>query len=329
MTAEGAPDFRSLVRELEALGCFRPAPLSPLVDAALTLLSALALFALAARVPLWAGIPLFAIASLLHARLGWAMHDAAHGNIFLNRRLDEIFTWVFCFLLGEFPSGWRHGHNEHHRAPNVRSIDRDKRERWEPDRRYRSRWRAAIDVLVLVRRNGITLPRLLAFLGLRDGAYARRTRPDRFPAELAMAVAGTAVIVSLFVFLYGVWGIALYVPYSWIAGVYLNLIFAGNHYDRPAWDEPPELDFASQQVMTASNYSGGAGIRALCGGLENQIEHHLFPHMPRRHLRRAAPAVRRYCAEHHIPYLERSFSDAIRSVLDYHVAKVSDTPSPG
>ena len=144
-----------------------------------------------------------------------------------------------------------------------------------------------------------------------------------------MAVAGTVVILSFFVFLYGVWGIALYVPYSWIAGVYLNLIFAGNHYDRPAWDEPPELDFAAQQVTTASNYTGGAAIRALCGGLENQIEHHLFPHMPRRHLRRAAPVVRRYCAARGIPYVERSFVDAIRSVLDYHVAKVGDTPSIG
>jgi len=313
------PDFRSLVRELETLGCFRPAPLPPLVDAALTLLAALGLFALAAHVPLWAGIPIFAIASVLHGRIGWAMHDAAHGNLFLNRRLDEVFTWVFCFILGEFPTGWRHGHNAHHRAPNVRSVDRDKRERWEPDRRYRSRVWAAIDVLVLVRRNGITLPRLLAFLGVRDASYTKRTRPDRYKAEVVNSIAGTLVIVSSFVYLYGVWGIALYVPYSWIAGVYLNLIFAGNHYDRPAWDEPPALDFAAQQIVTASNYSGGAAIRVLCGGLENQIEHHLFPHMPRRHLRRAAPAVRRYCAAHGIPYVERSFVAATRSVLDYHV----------
>jgi fatty acid desaturase len=314
--------FQGLVRELEGLGCFRPAPLSTLADAALTLLSALALFALAAAAPLWAGIPLFVTASVLYARIGWAMHDAAHGNLCSNRALDEAFTWVFCCILGEFPSGWRHGHNAHHRAPNVRSIDRDKRERWEPDRRYRSRLGAAVDVLVLVRKNGTTLPRLLALLGIRDGAYARRARPDRFPAELVVAVAGTVVFTCFFVFLYGVWGLALYFAYSWVAGVYLNLIFAGNHYDRPAWDEPPALDYAAQQVVTASNYRGGDAMRFLCGGLENQIEHHLFPQMPRRHLRRAAPAVRRYCAEHGIPYVERSFVEAIRSVLDYHVVPV-------
>ena len=65
--------------ELEALGCFRPAPLAPLVDAALTFAGALALFVLAARSPLWAGIPLFAIASVLHARTGRRMHAAAPG----------------------------------------------------------------------------------------------------------------------------------------------------------------------------------------------------------------------------------------------------------
>jgi fatty acid desaturase len=306
------------VRELESLGCFRAAPVSPLVDAALTLAGAIGLFVLAARSPLWAAIPLFALASVLHGRIGWAMHDAAHGNLFMNRRLDEAFTWIFCFILGEFPTGWRHGHNAHHRAPNVRSVDRDKRERWEPDRRYRSRVWAAIDVLVLVRRGGVTLPRLLAFLGVRDGAYTHRTRPDRFRAELVNSLAGTAVIIAGFVYLWGPWGALLYVPYSWIAGVYLNLIFAGNHYDRPAWDESPALDFAALQVTTASNYTGGFQTRLWCGGLENQIEHHLFPHMPRRHLRRAAPSVRRYCAARGIPYIERSFAAATKTVLDYH-----------
>jgi len=313
------PDFPSLVRELESLGCFRPAPVPPLVDAALTLAAALGLFALAAQAPLWAAIPLFTLASVLHGRIGWAMHDAAHGNLFMKRGPDEVFTWIFCFILGEFPTGWRHGHNAHHRAPNVRSIDRDKRERWEPDRRYRSRLWAAIDVLVLVRRGGVTLPRLLAFLGVRDAAYTKRVRPDRFWPELANSLAGTLVIIGTLVYLWGPWGVALYVPYSWIAGFYLNLIFAGNHYDRPAWDEPPALDYAAQQISTASNYSGGFHTRLWCGGLENQIEHHLFPHMPRRHLRRAAPAVRRYCAAHGIPYVERSFAAATKSVLDYHV----------
>ncbi len=313
------PAFSELVAELRALGCFRPAPFGPLVDAALTFVSAVALFVLASQAPLWAAVPLFALASLLHARIGWAMHDAAHGNLFERKWTDEILTWVFCFLLGEFPSGWRHGHDAHHRATNIRSVDRDKRERWEPGRRYRSRVWAAIDVLVLVRRYGLTLPRLLAFLGIRDGVYAARTRPDRFPAELVAAVAGTIGILAFFVYLYGGWGIALYVPYSWIAGVYLNLIFAGNHYDRPAWDEPPALDFAARQILTTTNYSGGALVRALCGGLESHIEHHLFPKMPRSHLRRASPAVRRYCEARGMTYVERSFGDAVRSVIDYHV----------
>jgi fatty acid desaturase len=76
------------VRELESLGCFRPAPVPPLVDAALTFAAAVGAFALSAQAPLWAAIPLFVIASVLHGRIGWAMHDAAHGNLFMNRRLD-------------------------------------------------------------------------------------------------------------------------------------------------------------------------------------------------------------------------------------------------
>lgn len=43
------------------------------------------------------------------------------------------------------------------------------------------------------------------------------------------------------------------------------------------------------------------------GGLQFQIEHHLFPRVPRRNLRRIAPAVKKFCKKHDLPYRSADF----------------------
>ena len=54
------------------------------------------------------------------------------------------------------------------------------------------------------------------------------------------------------------------------------------------------------------------------GGLNYQIEHHLFPSMPRPHLRRAAPTIRAYCEDHGVPYTQtgllRSYAIVTRHI---------------
>ena len=57
-----------------------------------------------------------------------------------------------------------------------------------------------------------------------------------------------------------------------------------------------ELDFLRKQVLTSRNVRGGWLVDVALGGLNYQIEHHLFPNMPRANLRRAQPIVRAYCA---------------------------------
>ena len=53
-----------------------------------------------------------------------------------------------------------------------------------------------------------------------------------------------------------------------------------------------ELDFLRKQVLTSRNVRGGRLVDIALGGLNYQIEHHLFPNMPRANLRRAQPIVR-------------------------------------
>ena len=82
---------------------------------------------------------------------------------------------------------------------------------------------------------------------------------------------------------------------------------------------PPHLkvDFLRRQVLMSRNVSGGWFIHFLLGGLNFQIEHHLFPSMPCPNLRRLQPLVRRACLDNGITYTERSLPRAYRDVLRY------------
>ena len=65
-----------------------------------------------------------------------------------------------------------------------------------------------------------------------------------------------------------------------------------------------KLDFLRRQVLTSRNVRGGRWVDLAMGGLNYQIEHHLFPSMPSPTLRRAQPLVRAFCLRHDLPYEE-------------------------
>jgi phosphatidylserine synthase/fatty acid desaturase len=316
-----AIDFAALRRQVMDAGCFQPAPGRAVASFFLHLLAAGGLFAMAAYGPTWALVPLFTTASLAFYRLGWLMHDAAHGATFGSAPWNRRFATLVAGTLGELPSGWRYGHNRHHAAPNVRGRDLDQSERWDPDRRFRSAWVAALDLFLTSRFRGFWLPKSMLLLGLRDGYWAYRHHRSAFPVELAAAVAGFLVQLVWFILCFGAWAPLAFAAHWFIGLVYLNAAFAGNHYDLESFDPDAahQIPFDELQLRTTRNYRGGAVTRFVLGGLENQIEHHLFPNLPRHQLRRAAPLVRAYATSRGLPYHEATFFQAMRQVVRFHL----------
>lgn len=102
-----------------------------------------------------------------------------------------------------------------------------------------------------------------------------------------------------------------------VFGIYLGASFAPNHIGMPIVGADVRLDFLDKQVLTSRNVSGGWPMTALMGGLNYQIEHHLFPSMPRPHLRRARALVREHCRENQIGYTETSLGEALAIVVRY------------
>src|SRR5690606_16142717 len=87
-----------------------------------------------------------------------------------------------------------------------------------------------------------------------------------------------------------------------VFGVYMGGSFAPNHKGMPLLPQDVEVDFLRRQVLTSRNVTGGPLMNLAMGGLDLQIEHHLFPRMPSSNLRRVQPIVKQFCAEKNVVY---------------------------
>ena len=93
--------------------------------------------------------------------------------------------------------------------------------------------------------------------------------------------------------------------------------FAPNHVGMPIVPGDLKLDFLRRQVLMSRNVSGGWLVQFIFGGLNHQVEHHLFPSMPRPNLRKVQPIVRSFCTSNHVTYTEQRPLAAYRAIIRY------------
>ena len=102
-----------------------------------------------------------------------------------------------------------------------------------------------------------------------------------------------------------------------VFSLYLGISFAPNHKGMPIIDSATAAGFARRQVVTARNITGGRFTDFMLGGLNYQIEHHLFPSMPRPNLPRVQGLVRDFCAATDLGYSEESFAGSFRQIIHH------------
>ena len=83
----------------------------------------------------------------------------------------------------------------------------------------------------------------------------------------------------------------------------------------PVLAKGEQLDYLRKQVLTSRNVRGGRWVDFLLGGLNYQVEHHLFPSMPRPNLRHAQRLVQRFCVRHDLPYSQCGLLSSYAQVL--------------
>ena len=102
-----------------------------------------------------------------------------------------------------------------------------------------------------------------------------------------------------------------------VFGIYMGASFAPNHKGMPVIAPDAKIDFFTKQVRTSRNIRGGWWATWLMGGLNYQIEHHLFPSMARPYLAQSREIVRDYCKTLDVPYTETSLFRSYAIVIEY------------
>ena len=278
----------------------------------------------------WATLAIAVFLGIAATQLGFIGHDAGHRQIFESRRANRLLgLGIGNALIGMSYGWWVPKHNAHHAHPNEPGVDPD-----IGGGLPSASTRPAEPVAVKQRRLAAWMERrqaelffplmLLRSTGLYVSGFqdvVRRRRERSVVAEGLLLVAHAALYLTVvFWVLSPLKAIAFIAVHQAAFSLYLGCSFAPNHKGMRLLDhaDATDMSFAERQVVTARNLSGGRLIGFLFGGLNLQIEHHLFPTMPRPNLARAQAMVRAFCHDNELGYAEArpiaSYVQAVRAL---------------
>jgi fatty acid desaturase len=269
----------------------------------------------------WWTLAAAAYFAVVFAQLGFLGHDAGHQQVFTSRRRnDRLGLFLSNVCIGLSYSWWIDKHNRHHRNPNEIGRDPDVDRNvlaWTPEQASAQRGPVGV---VARHQAGFFFP-LLTFeaLNLHVGSIrALVANPRRHVLELSLlAVHVVGCLALLLLVLSPVRALAFIAVQQGLFGVYLGSSFAPNHKGMPILSSDDDLDFFRRQVMTSRNVIGGQFLTKVLGGLNYQIEHHLFPCMPSRNLPKCQPLVKAFCASRGVAYAESGLLASYGQVLTY------------
>src|SRR4051794_32635623 len=268
----------------------------------------------------WWTLLVAAFLAVAFAQLGLVAHDLAHRQVFRTKRPSEITGRIAANLgVGMSYGWWMDKHTRHHNNPNHDDLDPD----------------VAPEVLIWATRSAVGRRGLAGFVTRHQAGLffplltllstdlkvssikAVRAGIVKRPVleSALLLVHAVAYLSALFLVLSPLQAVAFLVVHQALFGVYLGMTFAPNHkgMPHPTGDE----DYLRKQVVTSRNVRGGWFTDIALGGLNYQIEHHLFPGMPSPNLRKAQPIVQEYCAEVGVPYEQTGLIESYRQALEH------------
>lgn len=271
----------------------------------------------------WAVVPLVVSLGLAMAGIGFAvMHDGGHGSYSSRRWLNRL-AFGTLDLMGGSSYMWHHKHNVlHHSFTNVEGVDDDIDSspfvRLSPSQRRR--WFHRLQHWYVFPLVGLGfVPKWALLDDWRSwirGRCGSRSIPRPRGLDAAQFVAGKVWHV--------VWALAIplalhpvlpvllcYFAVGAVMGITLAVVFQLAHAvegtvfaPEPRRGEKLELPFFEHQLATTVDFSPGNRLLTwYVGGLNYQVEHHLFPRISHLHYPALAPIVREVCRAHGVPYL--------------------------
>ena len=271
----------------------------------------------------WWQLAVAALFGVLFTQGAFLAHDGGHQQIFRSGRHNEWFSRIVGNLVVGLSIGWwNRKHNKHHGNPNVIGKDGD----------------IATGALVFVpgeetgrtgflgwvtRRQGWLFFPMLTLFGPvlhANSVQSLATTPGIKHRAVESVLLATRLIgfPALLMLTLGPWlGLAFLGVQLAVFGLYMGATFAPNHKGMPLLPKDLSIDFLRRQVLTSRNIRGGRFVEWAMGGLNYQVEHHVFPRMPSVNLRHVRPIVQEFCAERDIPYTETGLLESYGIIVRY------------
>ena len=263
-----------------------------------------------------------AFLAFVFGQIGFLGHDAGHRNITGSLRGNEIVGLGASFLIGLSRTWWVTAHNQHHSTPN--DLDQDPH--------------VDIPVLAYTEEAALSKSRIMRFfigyqafylmplmtlegLGLRMASFIflwNQRRSKYFAIELPLL--GLHILIYFGLLLYCLTPIQVlgfFLVHQLLFGLYYGTVFAPNHKGMLIIDEDNPLDFLRTQVLTTRNIKPGLIADFWYGGLNYQIEHHLFPLLPRKIFGKARNMIKTFCMKHDVAYYETGTYQSYKEILSY------------
>lgn len=270
-------------------------------------------------------VPLVVLQGVIVAQFGFIAHEAAHRQIFHNNKWNDTAGLIVANLFAGLSYGfWLKKHNKHHQKPNQIGED--------PDINLRvlaftveNRDSKPVAERFLTKRQGYLFPVLLLFTGfdLLLDSFLSIVRPSKFHpnrrwVEFAMIVVRQALPIAFFFFFFNpLLAGPLWMIFMCSSGFFLGAAFAPNHKGMPLVPKDSDATFFQRQVLTSRNISPSWLKDNLMGGLNYQVEHHLFPSMPRAHLKEAHQLVLAHCEKYNTPLTEVGWFESFGIIITY------------
>lgn len=254
------------------------------------------------------------IMALFWQQCGWLAHDFLHHSVFKNRRYNLYMAYVLGGLCQGFsPMWWKNKHNTHHAHPNLHGSDPD------IDTLPFLAW-SELDISILktkffIRYQAYFYFPLLAIARLswclQSITYVYSNKHEIWE-PISLGLHWILMIFYLMQFPIKL-SIVFLITSQFVCGILLALVFSLNHNGMAVLEK--QTDFFTQQIITGRDIHPNWFTNWFCGGLNFQIEHHIFPLMPRHNYPFVQSYVESVCREFNVPHHCVSFWQGTLEVL--------------
>jgi len=257
---------------------------------------------------------------------GWLSHDYCHQQVFKSRRINNFFAY-FCGSIcsGYSVNWWKERHNTHHAITNVLDADPDIDNLplfvWDVNDFARVSSVPGASSLVPYQQYyfvpwTVTLKLIWCIQSLFFVKNKQSVAWNKVAHYEKMCLAIHYLFLMYFSYSYLSFGaaVAFLLIAEFIGGAGIANIVFMNHY---GCVHPQELktSFVNLQLQTTTNVDPSLWMNWFSGGLNLQIEHHLFPTMPRHNLIKLRPLVQKFCKDNGLVYQSKPFIYCMQSIL--------------